>query len=598
MSSSANYEFYSKENMKLIISIFSGYMNDKHFIDINTIEDPKTLKKVVYAKMNDVYEKHGSSGKRFQELNVIVLTSLKDHYLEKSRELEAKKPNLVSLNRDAMVFGKRQININELIPESTPYTKRDQQISGLSLDKLIHERERQVNGNTVIPDISKLGPQIVEKPEDTNDFQKRLAALQQDRESAFDSNAQLPSQPPNFQEPPLSQDLVMNRMILDDQTIKMNSIENHDPKAFFTTPFTPELVGKDTKPFTTTMTTPDNVDAPFWAGDKFLNPRNKSHKEVKKYISINSVDRTWGIDKLRYRYTINSLSENNDLQKRYRNITSIRVGKVVIPEEIIQVSSTTYQNVKQSFNFDFSFGYPYIILNIAEFEDVYDGTNNNVRKAFSKLIFHQYYKAPNGRGFIVLEPIQKEKKTFYPNPLSSFGNLSVSLLKPNGDLFNTSSDSYQIFKVEYEAFNPHYLKIVTDVYFDKNEFYVGDDVIFQGHQMTNLDEAMDNSYTQEFNAFINRPHGHEVKQIGSANDSGYFRTFYIQAPGAFDKVNGRFEVNQTLISHLSMYNAQIDWCSDATPTNGRILNSSLQHTISLTVEMLVDDAKIIDRQIL
>jgi hypothetical protein len=389
-------------------------------------------------------------------------------------------------------------------------------------------------------------------------------------------------------------------MILDEQTFKLNAIENHDPKEMFSKQFSPELIGTDTKPFTNTniMMNTENLATPFLGGERFLNPRNHSVKEVKKFISINSVDRSWGIDTLRYRYTINSLSENSDLQKRYRNITSIQVGKVVIPEEIIQTTTPTFQSVKQYFNYDFSFGYPYIILNIAEFEDVYDGTNNAIRKAFCKLIFNQYYKAPNGRGFLVLEPIQKEKKTFYPNPLSSFAQLSISVLKPNGTLFNTSADSYKIFKLEYEAFNPHYLKIVTDVYFDKNEFFVGDDVVLQDHEMTRLDNAMNPTHILEFNAFINRPQGHELKQIGSANDNGFYRTFYIQAPGSFDKVNGRFDVNTALINTLSLYNAQIDFCSEATPPNGRLINSSLQHTISLTIEMLVDDAKIIERQIL
>jgi len=194
--------------------------------------------------------------------------------------------------------------------------------------------------------------------------------------------------------------------------------------------------------------------------------------------------------------------------------------------------------------------------------------------------------------------MQKEKKRFYPTPLSSIGKLSVTLQKPNGDVLNTSADSYKLFKVEYEQFNTQYLKIVTDVYFDKNEFFVGDEIVIQGHNMTVLTGAMTPTAVTQFNEFINRKEGHEIKQVGGANDSGFYRSFYIQAPGYFDKVNGQYALNTTLINNLNEYNGQVDFCDTNTPTNGRILNSSLQHTISLKLDTLVDDARIIQREIL
>jgi hypothetical protein len=101
-----------------------------------------------------------------------------------------------------------------------------------------------------------------------------------------------------------------------------------------------------------------------------------------------------------------------------------------------------------------------------------------------------------------------------------------------------------------------------------------------------------------FNAFINRPQGHEIKQIGGTNDDGYFRSFYIQAPGNFNRMIGKFVLDTDMISVLNEYNSQINFCDPLTPSNGFILNNSLQNTISLKVEMLVDDARIIQREIL
>jgi hypothetical protein len=592
-----SYEFYSKENMKLIIDIFNDYMRERHNIQIEAIDDMKSVKKMVYSTMNDVYEKH--QGKPPQDLNVLVLTIIREHYLQKAKQvaMEPKKPigaSGISLNRDAELFGKRQVQINSLIPEGNPYSKRESDITPVALDKLITERDREFNPTANRPDISQLGKQIRETAEDTSSFMKRLDMLQSERHTGL-MTTDVPSTSDK-----LNADAVMDRLIVDSATQNMNKIENLDPKQLFTNPISTELLGSGhSKPFNPSEATPQQtITTPMESGEAFLNPRNYKTKEIDKYLSINSADRNWDLEPTRYRYSVNSLGDNNDLQRRYRNIECISVGKVVIPEEIIERATVTNQNLKTFFNYDFSFAYPYLILKIDEFDNVYDGTNDNVRKAFSKLIYHRSYKAPNGRGYIILKPMQKEKKRFYPTPLSSIGKLSITLQKPNGDVLNTSADSYKLFKVEYEQFNTQYLKIVTDVYFDKNEFFVGDEVILQGHNMTVLNGNMSDIAVKKFNEFINRPEGHEVKQVGGANDSGYYRSFYIQAPGSFDRVNGQYALDSTLINNLNEYNGQIDFCDPNTPTNGRILNNSLQHTISLKLETLVDDARIIERKIL
>lgn len=598
-----NYEFYSKENMMLIIDIFSDYMREKHAIQLDSIDDTKAIKKHVYATMNDVYDANKGKNKASQELNVIVLTSLREFYIQKAKTAALSKPNVANLNRDAQLFGARPIKINELIPEGNPYSKKETELSPLALDKLLNERDRQVNPQITKPDISKLGQQIRENPEDSSSFLKRLDVLQNER-----NKFNVVSPPINEQssaeimaaikgEMPFGQDTIMNRLVIDNETQQQNNLADH--KVMFSTPISTNLLGSgESKPFNPSENSQDTISVPLESGQSFLNPRNIKTKEVKKYLSINSADRSWELEPLRYKYSVNALGNDNDFQNRYRNIESIGVGKVIIPEEIIEKVTTTNQNMKQFFNYDFSFAYPYLMLRIDEFNDVYDGTNDNVRKAFCKLIYHRSYKAPNGRGYIILEPIQKEKKKFYPTPLSSFQKLSISLLKPNGDLLNTSSDSYKLFKVEYEQFNTHYFKIVSDVYFDKNEFFVGDEIIIQGHAMTVLTNNMTELQVKRFNDFINRSEGHEIKQIGSANDSGFFRTFYIQAPGSFDRTVGQYTLDTDMINTLNEYNTQIDFCDPQTPSNGRILNNSLQHTISLQMEMLIDDARIIDREIL
>lgn len=560
------FEFYSKENMKLIIDICHDYLQDKHNIDINTVADAKTHKRLVYDTMNEIYDKN--KHKPHKELNVIVLTYLREHYIKLVEE--KKKTTLNSaLTRDTELYGKRQVSINQQLPQNSKVYESINQ----PYERMIADREQ--DKVDMRPDISKLGKQIKEMPEETNSFLKKLEQLNAEREQIFNANDIL------------DKGLMTTRINDDATTHANNDVLTHDPKNIFN-----QSVKIDEPSSLPTIQTIEynNMRSEQTSFRDFLNPRTHNTKKVHRYISLNSFDRDWSLEPLRFRYSINSMGNTNDLQNRYRNIAELSVGRVVIPEEIVERTTITNQSLKPFFNHDFNFAYPYLILHIDEFNDVYDGTNDTVRKGFSKLIFEQSYKAPNGRGYIILKPMQKEKKVFYPAPLSSFSRLSLSLLRPNGSLLNQSSDNYKILKIEYEQFNIHYLKIVTNVYFDKNEFFAGDEVIIRGHNMTALTEEMSDILIRKFNDFVNRPEGHEIKQIGSANDNGFFRSFYIQAPGEFNKIEGRFDVDADVIATLNTYNGQINFCDPNVPTNGGVLNLSLQNTIALKITSIIDDA--------
>lgn len=567
-SSSFPFEFYSKENMKLIIDICHDYLKDKHNIDINSITDGKTHKRLVYDTMNDIYDKN--KNRPHKDLNVIVLTQLREHYIRKIEENRKTASKLSSvLSRDTELYGKREVSINTQLPQNSKslFESIDQ-----PYERMIAERDHE--NSTSRPDISKLGRQIKELPEETDSFMKKLQELNSEREQLFidgDINSQ--------------RGLLTNRMNDDANMYANNHISTQDPKALFN-----QHIKMDEPSSLFDVENTMQNDDKITSSRDFLNPRPQSTKKIHRYLSLNSFDRDWNLEPLRFKYSINSMGNGNDLQNRYRNIVELSVGRVVIPEEIVEKTSVTNQSLKPFFNHDFNFAYPYLILCIDEFNDVYDGTNDTVRKGFSKLIYEQSYKAPNGRGYIILKPIQKEKKVFYPAPLSSFGRLSVSLLRPNGSLLNQSSDNYKLLKIEYEQFNVHYLKIVTNVYFDKNEFFVGDEIVIRNHVMTALTAGMNDIYIRRFMNFINRAEGHEIKQIGSANDNGFFRSFYIQAPGVFNMVEGRFDIDNDVISTLNTYNNQINFCDPAVPSNGSMLNLSLQNTMALKITSLVDDA--------
>jgi hypothetical protein len=563
------FDFYSKDNMKLIIDICHDYLHEKHNIDINTITDSKTHKRLVYDTMNNIYDKN--KNKPHKELNVIVLTYLKEHYMKQVEEYR-KSIQVTSnvLSRDTELYGKREVSVNHQLPQNS---KRLDEPIAQPYERMIMERERDKEVVETRPDISKLGRQIKELPEETDSFLKKLNQLNAERELLFVE----------------SSNNVVSQRLNDDVIIhQQNHIENHEPKHIFEQNISVDEPSS-IQDFHSIQFKKDNITEPV-STTEFLNPRVQHTKKINRYLSLNSFDRDWNLEPLRFKYSINSLGNSNDLQSRYRNIAELSVGRVIIPEEIVEKPSITNQSLKPFFNFDFNFAYPYLILQIDEFSDVYDGTNDAVRKGFAKLVYEHSYKAPNGRGYIILKPMQKEKKVFYPAPLSSFSRLSLSILRPNGSLLNQSSDNYKLLKIEYEQFNVHYLKIVTNVYFDKNEFFSGDEILIRGHIMTALTGDMNDIHIRNFNEFINRKEGHEIKQIGSPNDNGYFRSFYIQAPGTFNKSEGRFDVNNVLIATLNTYNGEINFCDPTVPSNGTLLNLSLQNTVALKLTTIVDDA--------
>jgi hypothetical protein len=556
-------KFMSKENIQRILNAFTAYMEDTQNIVFQTDEITE-LKKLVFSIMNSVSTKNPDVGD-IHKLNIQVLTVAKDHFVKQNKS----KPNIKNLEREKEIFGDRKISVNEIVPQRDPYVRK----TIPDLDKFITERDQPYRKN--LPDVTSIVRQVTEVAENSDDFIKKLQQLETDR-SKVDTNIQ------------------QSRMSTDNEFRVNNTLENQDPKQLYTM--------KDDERFKSEYQKTENLNIdnlePRSNSKKSKGPEdnfstrqnliieNKSTKPkmiLKKYLSINSIDREWERSMVRYSYAVTF--NGNSLSGNYKNIRSIEVGKVVIPEEICEnINSINYPN-KTQFNHEFSFSFPYLILRIDEFNDVYDGTNDNVRKSFCKLVFHRSYKAPNGRGYVILKPFQNEKKYFYPSPLSTLSRLTISLLKPNGFLVNESSDSYKIFKLDYDPFNPNCFNVVSDVFFDKNEFFVGDVVLFKGFEITSINDSI---HSKMINDFMNRPEGHEVTQIGSTNNNGFYRSFYITAIGDFDKFKGKFNTDLDTISCLNLYNDTIDY-NTYTGFNGYILNTSLQNTIGMKLDVLVND---------
>ena len=542
----------------MVLDVFMEYIENTYSLKLEVLENTETLRKTMFAMMSEVNDETKDTRTSLEQKNIALLAKAKKYYTEKLNL--PGKPATQNLTRDKEVFGNRRIIMHDNRPEIDPYSKKPDVDDRVMLDRIKETRDEEVGVRKPVPDHRVIAPLESDLPVSKEDFEKKLKRMEMDRMSN------------NTFQQTLRIDTIDDRMEVEKERNMMNAIENQNPKQLYMNQ-------------RSTLTDAVYANDVIRERQDMIIPRTGKQRLVTKYLSLNSFDRSWVANPQRYKYTVNFQNKDNDIMNKYRNIAAISVSKIVIPEEVIPSNSVINQQ-KTAFNYEFSFSYPYLLLSIDEFPNVYDGTNQHVRNSFATMIYHRHYKAPNGRGYIILKPIQKEIKEFYPTLLGTLPKITINLTKPNGELFNQSSDEYKIFKIDYEAFNPHYLKIVTDIYFDKNEFYVGDVCTFTGYQATSSPVTQG---VRALNAFINRQEGHEIKQIGQANDNGFYKTFYIEAPGVFDKVNGRFQVSQESITALNTYNATIDYCTYQ-EKNGNIMNNSLQNTVTMKLDMLVEDA--------
>ena len=86
-------------------------------------------------------------------------------------------------------------------------------------------------------------------------------------------------------------------------------------------------------------------------------------------------------------------------------------------------------------------------------------------------------------------------------------------------------------------------------------------------------------YTR-LNSFINRSEGHNVVQLGEANENGFYRSFYINAPQSLDTAQGKMIIDKPLVDVTREYNAAFPVNLSNPAILGQIINVSLQPTIS------------------
>ena len=345
------------------------------------------------------------------------------------------------------------------------------------------------------------------------------------------------------------------------------------------------------------------------------------YMERVNYIIVNSVDRDWfnNSSESRYNFKVNfkphSTYQGAGIIDLYKNVTSIELVNAIIPQDCVNVpfDSRVYIDI---------LNFPYLLLQVPEFSDVFRGTNSSNDRAFSVLMFDkqhdssvlstdfisgastsivnstpttQFYREYR-KTFYKYTPAYFEKKVFDNMPLASLSHLTLVLNTPAGENLNTLSDVLTIASVsqssnlatlaatlEYDTATSYpndsthgarnYVRINTTTAFSSKLFKLGDLIKIEGYSTTG--SGTDNT---QFTTFVNREEGHYILNMDITNISlsngnqnqGYISNLYIAPPGS---LNGTL----TGLTSSSYYinGGQIDF-GGYTSGNAKLINTALQ----------------------
>lgn len=350
------------------------------------------------------------------------------------------------------------------------------------------------------------------------------------------------------------------------------------------------------------------------------------YMEKVNYIIVNSIDRDWynNSNETRYDFRV-KFKPGNDYNSAgildiYKNITSVELVNALIPQDnvLIPFDARPYLDILH---------FPYLLLQIPEFSDVFRGTNNNNDRAFSVLIFDkqhdstvlstdfisgssdsivnstpktQFYKEYR-KTFYKFTPAYFEKKNYYNQPLGSLNQMTLKLATPAGENINVLSDVLNIGNIAftsnlnslegsessnfeydvshgfpYSNMTDHkYIRIQTSSNFSNKLFRLGDNIKIQGYDLVSTGAGTANNAA--FVNFINRSEGHyilntDLSVLSNANDSnqGFTANIYIAPPG-------NLTTNLDGVEAGSYFDTDIDTSNYSTNSNvAKLINSNLQ----------------------
>ena len=97
---------------------------------------------------------------------------------------------------------------------------------------------------------------------------------------------------------------------------------------------------------------------------------------------------------------------------------------------------------------------PYILLEISQFNNVYDSTTNDVSKSFCKLFYDRSTAPSTDSNIHVFVPLNRERKMFV-TPLANIDRLTFQVLVPCNDIWTKQTEMYRFTEIELSRLSSH-----------------------------------------------------------------------------------------------------------------------------------------------
>lgn len=97
---------------------------------------------------------------------------------------------------------------------------------------------------------------------------------------------------------------------------------------------------------------------------------------------------------------------------------------------------------------------PYILLEISQFNNVYDSTTNDVSKSFCKLFYDRSTAPSTDSNIHVFVPLNRERKMFV-TPLATIDRLTFQVLVPCNDIWTKQTEMYRFTEIELSRLSSH-----------------------------------------------------------------------------------------------------------------------------------------------
>lgn len=556
-------QYLSVENFKLVMSIFEKYMHEEYGVQVSAVQSVPNPMQLLLQVMQHT-DRESSDQVSNKEKNNIAMNQLRDIYLDKLRIPVVRKPRVKHLDRDRDVFGARPVQINDLKPLLSTYGKE----SKADFDKQVESFQSQRNSD------------FPSQPEP-----RPVLPFEVVKESALPSDAMTRALDDLEHR---RNDARLHASIDITQQQRRQQIEDN-PKQLYQSlvippPQPPQQIAGNSMN--------DNSMAGIQTSSVAIAQPEKSMKRT-SYMMFNGYDREWTEYPRRYEFVLNT----DELTRTLRNIIEVAFTRLILPLEVVRRADATTT---------YGLSHPYIMLYVDELGDVYNGPDRkSSSKSFTPFVYHREYRAPNGRGYLILEPLQEEVRKFHPNPLATLPRLSIRITKPHGALYNMSSDENSVTFLQYEAINPLLLRLTVRDFFDKNEFAPGDVVLVRRFRLARPEEFQQVVYAETgqmpsatdvsayaegivaLEEFMNRDDGHEIINADNPNASAALQTFAIYLPHKLDKTTGTMVVQRNIHNLVTAYHRHLPLIRAATP--GDVINMSLQAVIAMSVKTVNSD---------